>query len=80
MTINYTPRKVCASKIMIEINDGIVDDVCFVGGCAGNSAGLSMLVKGMRVDDVITRLENINCEGRGTSCPDQLARALKDNL
>ncbi len=77
MTINYTPRGVCSRQITITVDNGIVEDVKFTGGCNGNTQGISMLVKGMRVDDVIQRLENINCGGRGTSCPDQLAKALK---
>ena len=77
MTIEYTPKGVCSRKITAEVEDGIVKSVVFTGGCNGNTQGISMLVKGMRVDDVIQRLENINCGGRGTSCPDQLAKALK---
>ena len=80
MTINYTPRSVCAKQIVVEINDGIVDDVTFVGGCGGNAAGIARLARGMKADEVIKRLENINCGGRGTSCPAQLALALKENL
>ena len=76
MTIDYTPRGVCSRQITITVDNGIVEDVKFTGGCNGNTQGISMLVKGMRVDDVIQRLENINCGGRGTSCPDQLAKAL----
>ncbi|MCL2053751.1 MAG: TIGR03905 family TSCPD domain-containing protein [Oscillospiraceae bacterium] len=77
MTINYTPSKVCAKQILVEVNDGVVGDVRFVGGCGGNAAGISKLAKGMKADELIKRLENINCGGRGTSCPDQLAQALK---
>ena len=77
MTIDYPPRGVCSRQITITVDNGIVEDVKFTGGCNGNTQGISMLVKGMRVDDVIQRLENINCGGRGTSCPDQLAKALK---
>ena len=80
MTIDYTPRGVCSRQITITVDNGIVEDVKFTGGCNGNTQGISMLVKGMRVDDVIQRLENINCGGRGTSCPDQLAKALKSAL
>ena len=77
MTIEYTPKGVCSRKITAEVEDGIVKSVVFTGGCNGNTQGISMLVKGMRVDDVIQRLENINCGGRGTSCPDQLAKAIR---
>ena len=78
MVIDYTPKGVCSRKIVIEINDeGIIDNVRFVGGCNGNAQGISLLVKGMKAEEVIKRLENVNCGGRGTSCPDQLAQALK---
>ena len=77
MTINFTPRGVCSRLITITVENGIVEDVKFTGGCNGNTQGISMLVKGMSVEDVIQRLDNIDCGGRGTSCPDQLAKALK---
>ncbi len=78
MTYEYTPRGVCARKMIIEIDDGIVTDVQVIGGCNGNLQGISSLVKGMPVDEVIKRLEGINCGFKGTSCPDQLAKALKE--
>lgn len=80
MTIDYTPRGVCSRKIIAEVEDGIVKSVQFVGGCNGNTQGISRLVAGMKVEDVIKRLENVNCNGRGTSCPDQLANALRQAL
>lgn len=80
MTIDYTPRGVCSRKIIAEVEDGIVKSVQFVGGCNGNTQGISRLVEGMKVEDVIKRLENVNCNGRGTSCPDQLANALRQAL
>lgn len=78
MTINYTPKNVCSRKITIEVNNGIVENVEFFGGCNGNTSGISALVKGMKVEDVIEKLDNINCGRRGTSCPAQLAKALKE--
>ena len=78
MTYEYTPRGVCSRKMIIEIEDGIVTDVQIMGGCNGNLKGISSLVKGMPVDEVITRLEGITCGFKGTSCPDQLAQALKE--
>lgn len=63
--------------IEFEITNGILESVQFYGGCQGNLAGISSLVKGMKVEDVITRLQGINCGYKGTSCPDQLARALR---
>lgn len=74
---SYEPSGVCSSLIEFEIEDGIIKDVRFTRGCNGNTQGISALVKGMRVDDVISRLKGTNCNGRGTSCPDQLARALE---
>lgn len=81
MTINYLTRGVCARQIFIEISDdGIIESVKFVGGCNGNTQGVSALVRGMEVEEAIERLEGIDCGGRGTSCPDQLANALKQAL
>lgn len=80
MTINYTPRGVCSRNITIEVTDGIIDSVKFMGGCHGNTQGVAALVKGMKVTEAIEKLEGINCNGKGTSCPDQLAKALKEAL
>lgn len=68
---------VCASEISFKVKEGTVEEVVFNGGCSGNTQGLSSLLKGMKVDDVITKLEGLNCGPRATSCPDQLAQALK---
>lgn len=76
----YTPQGVCSMKINYDVEDGIVKKVQFVGGCNGNTQGISRLVEGMTVEEVIKRLEGVNCGGRGTSCPDQLAKALKSTL
>ncbi len=72
---SYTPSGVCTRQIDFTVDSGIVRDVKFVGGCAGNTQGIAKLVEGMKVSEVIERLKNIDCRGRGTSCPDQLARA-----
>ncbi len=80
MTINYTPTGVCSRNILIEVENDIIKSVRFTGGCNGNTQGISALVKGMKVQDAIERLEGIDCGGRGTSCPDQLASALKEAL
>ena len=79
-TLDYKTHGTCSRMIHVEIEDGIVRDVKFTGGCNGNTQGISRLVKGMKVEDVIARLENVDCGGRGTSCPDQLAKALKQAL
>ena len=79
MVINYKPSGVCASRINIEVEDGIVKDVEFIGGCNGNGKGIAVLVKGMKVEEVIERLKDIKCGYKQTSCPAQLAEALKKN-
>lgn len=80
MKILYTPKGVCSKQINIEVEDGIVKSVEYIGGCNGNLKGIGSLVKGMKVEDVIERLENIKCGMKNTSCPDQLAQALKENF
>lgn len=77
MTYTYTTQGVCARNITIEVDGNIVKEVKFLGGCNGNTAGISKLVVGMEIDEVIRRLENIRCGFKPTSCPDQLAKALK---
>lgn len=72
----YSTNGVCSSKIIVEVNDDIITEVLIIGGCPGNSKGVSSLCIGMKVDDVIEKLKGIDCRGRGTSCPDQLAMAL----
>ena len=72
-----TCDRVCSKQIDIEIKDDIIRRIQFTGGCHGNTQGVSRLCEGMKVADVIARLEGIDCKGRGTSCPDQLARALR---
>lgn len=74
----YKTKGVCAREIEIELDGEYVKSVHFVGGCNGNTSGISSLVAGMKIDDVIKRLRGIDCRGRGTSCPDQLAKALEE--
>jgi uncharacterized protein (TIGR03905 family) len=74
----YTPHGVCSAKIEFDIDGDIVRNIRFTRGCNGNTSGISKLAEGMNVDEVISRLKNTDCNGRGTSCPDQLARALED--
>ena len=76
--ITYTTKGVCSRRINIEIEDGRINSVAFEGGCAGNTKGVAALTVGMTVDEVIERLEGIRCNFKPTSCPDQLARALKE--
>lgn len=75
---SYKTRGTCSREIMFDLDGNTVRNVKFVFGCQGNTNGIAKLVEGMAVDDVITRLEGIDCGGRGTSCPDQLAKALKE--
>lgn len=78
MTYSYKTRGVCSRQINFEIEDGIVKEIQFIGGCNGNTQGVAALAKGRTVNEVIELLEGIDCGGRGTSCPDQLAKALKE--
>ena len=78
--IRYTTRGTCSRAITFELEDGIVRNVQFEGGCSGNLKGLGVLVEGQRAEDVIARLEGITCGFKSTSCPDQLAQALKQAL
>ncbi len=80
MTIQYQPRGVCSRQMLIEVEDGIVKSLQVMGGCHGNLQGISKLVEGMKVEDVVARLEGIRCGFKPTSCPDQLAQALKQAL
>ncbi len=76
----YTTRGVCSRAIDIAIEDGIITEVRYMGGCSGNTQGVAALVKGMSVTDAIERLSGIRCGFKSTSCPDQLAQALSAYL
>ena len=78
--IIYTTKGVCSRSIEITVNDGVVESVKFIGGCSGNTQGVSALAVGMTVEEVINRLDGIKCGMKSTSCPDQLATALKEYL
>lgn len=80
MTYQYKTHGTCSQMIEFELEDGIIRSVVFYGGCQGNTQGLSALLRGMKVEDAIGRLEGIQCGMKGTSCPDQFARALKQTL
>lgn len=77
MTVTYEPRGVCSRLMRIEEENGIIKSVEVVGGCNGNLQGITRLVEGMTVKEAISRLEGIRCGDKPTSCPDQLAKALK---
>ena len=78
MFYSYTPKGTCSHQIEFEIDNGILKNVSFAGGCNGNLKGICSLVKGMEVNEVISRLEGIRCGNKNTSCPDQLCKALKN--
>ena len=80
MTIDYTPRGTCARRFEIQVEEGVIQSVQVAGGCSGNLQGLSSLLKGMRVEEAIRRMEGIRCGMKPTSCPDQMAQALKEAL
>lgn len=74
----YKTKGVCAQQIEFDVDGDIVKSVSFIGGCNGNTQGVAKLVEGMNIDEVINRLEGIKCGFKATSCPDQLATALKE--
>lgn len=76
-TIQYRPKGVCSNYMEIDVENGVIRGFRVKGGCNGNLQGISRLVEGMRVEDVISRLEGVRCGAKSTSCPDQLAQALK---
>lgn len=78
--VGYKTRGVCSQKIKFKIEQGKLTDVSFISGCAGNLEGISRLVEGMQVEEVIKRLEGIKCGWKDTSCPAQLAQAIKEEL
>ena len=71
---SYYPKQVCARQILFDVKDNIIQEVKFIGGCSGNTQGISKLVIGMNIDEAISRLKGIQCRNN-TSCPDQLANA-----
>jgi uncharacterized protein (TIGR03905 family) len=77
MKLSYRPKGVCSQMMNIEVEDGRIVEVKVIGGCSGNLQGIASLVKGMEVEDAISRMEGIKCGMKSTSCPDQLAQALK---
>lgn len=76
----YTTKGVCSRSIDISVEDGVIREVAYHGGCSGNTQGVAALVTGMRVEEAIERLSGIRCGFKSTSCPDQLAHALKEYL
>ena len=77
MQYEYQTNGTCSRSILFDVEDGKVKNVQFIGGCNGNLKGIGVLVEGMDIDEVISRVEGIHCGMKSTSCPDQLAQALK---
>ena len=77
MEYRYRPQGVCSTEIIIEVENNIIKNLQAANGCNGNLKGIASLVKGMTIDDVISRLKGIKCGMKGTSCPDQIAKALE---
>lgn len=77
MELDYRPKGVCSQLIHLKVEDNIVKEVRFTGGCNGNGQGISSLIAGMDADEAISRLQGIKCGGKATSCPDQLAWAIR---
>lgn len=80
MVIEYTPKGVCSKKMTIEVEEGKIKNAKVIGGCNGNLQGICRLIAGMDVNDAISRMEGVRCGSKPTSCPDQLAQALKEAL
>ena len=78
MVYTYDTKGTCSRKIIIDVENGVVNNIKFIGGCSGNTQGIASLVKGMKVEDVIKKFKGIDCAGRRTSCPDQLAKAMEE--
>ena len=75
-TIQYRTQGTCCQLMQVVVDDNIIKDVDFIGGCNGNLKGIKSLIKGMKIDDVISKLSGITCGNKSTSCPDQLAKCL----
>ena len=78
--IEYKTSGTCSRMVIVDVEDGVVTDCSFVGGCAGNTQGVCALVKGMKAEEAIERLSGIKCGFKPTSCPDQLSKAIKEAL
>ncbi len=72
----YEPEGVCSMQMIFEIDEGIVKELNIIGGCPGNTVGVAQLIKGKKIDEIINLLKGIPCGNKGTSCPDQIAKAL----
>lgn len=78
MEYRYKPQGVCSTEIIVDIENNIIKNIEIINGCNGNLKGIASLLKGMNIDDVITKLKGIKCGFKNTSCPDQIAKALEE--
>ena len=78
MEYRYKPNGVCSREMIIDLDGNIIKKLTIIGGCAGNTVGVSRLIEGMNINEAIRRLKGIPCGAKGTSCPDQLAKALEE--
>ena len=78
MEYRYIPKGVCSQELIFNIEDGVVKDLKVIGGCSGNLQGISKLIVGLKIDEVIEKLRGIKCGFKSTSCPDQISRALEE--
>ena len=77
--IEYKTKGTCARAVIVDVEDGVITDCEFVGGCSGNTQGVASLVKGMKVEEAVSKIKGIKCGMKSTSCPDQLALALEES-
>lgn len=80
MKHTYKTSGVCAKIITFDLDDGVVTNINFIGGCSGNTQGVAALAEGMKADDIVAKLSGIRCGFKGTSCPDQLAKAVASKM
>ena len=77
-TFEYSPKGVCSSKMIFNIDGDIIKDIKIIGGCPGNGLGVKALIQNQKIDDIINKLDGIRCGFKNTSCPDQISMALKE--
>ena len=78
--IEYKTKGTCAREVIVDVDDGVITECKFVGGCSGNTQGVAALVVGMKVEDAVSKIKGIKCGMKSTSCPDQLALALEEAM
>jgi uncharacterized protein (TIGR03905 family) len=76
--IEYKTKGTCSRAVIVDVEDGVITDCQFIGGCSGNTQGVASLVKGMKVEEAVAKIKGIKCGMKSTSCPDQLALALEE--